>query len=41
MKRGTSSGNRLVLLTCGWGTYCGDKTPDAYMEVEWLTVEKY
>ncbi len=41
MKRGTSSGERLVLLTCGWGTYCGGKTPDAYMEVEWLTVEKY
>lgn len=41
IKRGTSSDKRHILLTCGWGFYCGDKTPDAFMEVQWLTVEKY
>ena len=41
MKQGISSDKMRVLLTCGWGDYCGGKTPDAFMEVQWLTVEEY
>jgi beta-glucanase (GH16 family) len=41
MKRGTSSDRRHILLTCGWGDYCGGNSPDAYMEVKWLTLESY
>lgn len=40
-KKGISSDERHILLTCGWGDYCGEKTPYAFMEVKWLSVEKY
>ncbi len=40
-RKGISSDERHILLTCVWGQYCGGKTPDAFMEVEWLRLERY
>lgn len=41
MKKGLSSDEKHIIFTSLWGEYCGGKNPDAYMEVQWLTLEKY